>query len=74
MARSSRKLSWLFTVLMGIDRIKRIPLKLLLRCQQKRKLRLTTDFRHNLPTAPNLSDQKFAASAPNSARVTDITH
>jgi putative transposase len=33
----------------GIDRIKRIRKKLGLRCKQKRKFKVTTDSKHNLP-------------------------
>lgn len=53
----------------GVDRIKRIRRELGLRCRQKRKFRVTTDSRHNLPIAPNLLDRQFAASAPNRAWV-----
>lgn len=58
----------------GVDRIKRIRRELGLRCRQKRKFRVTTDSRHNLPIAPNLLDRQFAASVPNRAWVTDITY
>jgi putative transposase len=58
----------------GVDRIKRIRHELGLRCRQKRKFRVTTGSRHNLPIAPNLLDRQFAASAPNRAWVTDITY
>lgn len=57
-----------------MDRIKRIRKKLGLRCKQKRKFRVTTDSRHNLPVAPNLLDRNFAVSAPNRAWVSDITY
>ena len=33
----------------GVDRIKRIRKKLGLRCKQKRKFKVTTDSKHNLP-------------------------
>lgn len=58
----------------GVDRIKRIRRELGLRCRQKRKFRVTTDSRHNLPIAPNLLDRQFAVSAPNRVWVTDITY
>ena len=58
----------------GVDRIKRIRRELGLRCRQKRKFRVTTDSRHNLPLAPNRLDRQFAVSAPNRAWVTDITY
>jgi putative transposase len=44
----------------GVDRIKRIRRELGLRCRQKRKFRVTTDSRHNLPLASNLLDRQFA--------------
>jgi len=58
----------------GVHRIKRIRGKLGLRCKQKRKFRVTTDSRHNLPVAPNLLGRQFAVAAPNKAWVTDITY
>ncbi len=58
----------------GVDRIKRLRRELGLRCRQKRKFRVTTDSRHNLPIAPNLLDRQFAVPAPNRAWVTDITY
>lgn len=47
----------------GVNRIKRIRRELGLRCRQKRKFRITTDSRHNLPIAPNLLDRQFVVSA-----------
>jgi putative transposase len=58
----------------GIHRIKRIRKKLGLRCNQKRKLKATTDSNHALPVAPNLLDRQFAVAAPNKTWVTDITY
>jgi len=58
----------------GVHRIRRIRGKLGLRCKQKRKSRVTTDSRHNLPVAPNLLGRQFAVAAPNKAWVTDITY
>jgi putative transposase len=40
-------------VQVGLYRIQRLRKKLGLRCKQKRKIRVTTDSRHNLPVAPN---------------------
>ena len=61
-------------VQVGIHRIKRIRKKLGLRCKQKRKFKVTTDSKHNLPVAPNRLDRQFAVTAPNKAWVTDITY
>ena len=57
-----------------MDRIKRIRRKLGLRCKQKRKFKVTTDSKHNLPVAPNLLERNFAVAAPNRAWVSDITY
>ena len=51
-------------VQVGIHRIKRIRKKLGLRCKQKRKFKVTTDSKHNLPVAPNRLDRQFAVTAP----------
>lgn len=58
----------------GVARIKRIRKRLGLRCKQKRKFKVTTDSRHNLPVAPNLLERNFAVAAPNRAWVSDITY
>jgi putative transposase len=50
----------------GVDRIKRLRKKLGLRCKQKRKFKMTTDSRHNLPVAPNLLDRNFTVWVANS--------
>ncbi len=57
-----------------MDRIKRIRKKLELRCKQKRKFKVTTDSRHNLPVAQNLLERNFNVVAPNRAWVSDITY
>jgi hypothetical protein len=57
-----------------VDRIKRIRKKLGLRCKQKRKFKVTTDSRHNLPVAPNLLERNFTVTAPNRVWVSDITY
>ena len=57
-----------------VHRVKRLRKKLGIGCKQKRKFRVTTDSKHNMPVAPNLLDQKFTASAPNQIWVNDITY
>lgn len=61
-------------VKVGVHRIKRLRRKLGLRCRQKRKFKVTTDSRHNLPVAPNLLERQFAVAAPDRVWVTDITY
>ena len=39
----------------------------------RRRFRVTTDSAHDLPTAPNRLDRRFARSRPNEAWVSDIT-
>jgi len=40
----------------------------------KRRFKITTDSKHNLPIAPNLLDQDFTADAPNKTWTGDITY
>ena len=58
----------------GICRIKRIKMKLGLRCKQKKKFKVTTDSKHKLPVAENLLKQQFKVHQPNSVWVSDITY
>ena len=59
----------------GICRIRRIRKKLRIRCKQTKKFKVTTtDSKHALPVAENLLNQQFAAVAPNSVWVSDITY
>jgi len=58
----------------GLSRVRRIRKKLNLRCKQKRKFRITTDSKHNLPIAPNLIARHFKVEAPNQVWVSDITY
>lgn len=43
-------------------------------CKAKRKFKVTTDSKHNLPISPNLLDRNFTADKPNQAYVGDITY
>ena len=58
----------------GVDRIKRIRKNLGLHCKQKRKFKVNTDSKHNLPAAPNLQDRNFTVLASNRAWVNDIAY
>ena len=42
--------------------------------KKKRKFKLTTDSKHNLPVSPNLLNREFAAEQPNKCFVGDITY
>ena len=43
-------------------------------CKVKRKFRVTTDSKHDLPIAPNLLNRQFSAAQPNQKYVGDITY
>ena len=43
-------------------------------CKAKRKFKMTTDSKHNLPISPNLLQRNFTFSHPNQAYVGDITY
>ena len=58
----------------GVGRIKRLRLRLGLRCKQVRKFKVTTNSNHDLPVAPNLLNQNFQSTHPNETWVTDITY
>ena len=58
----------------GVGRIKRLRKQMNLRCKQKRKFKATTNSNHKLPVAENLLNQRFVATRPNEAWVTDITY
>jgi len=45
-----------------------------LRAKAKKKFKVTTDSKHNLPVAPNLLNRDFSATAPNQKWVGDISY
>lgn len=45
-----------------------------LRAKAKKKYKMTTDSKHNLPVAPNLLNRDFSALAPNQKWVGDISY
>jgi putative transposase len=55
-------------------RIGRLMKRAGLVCKTKRKFRVTTDSKHNLPTAPNLLARQFTVKQPNQTFVGDITY
>ena len=42
--------------------------------KRKKKFRVTTDSRHNLPVAPNLLNRDFEVEEPNHTWISDITY
>jgi len=45
-----------------------------IRAKTKRKFRVTTDSKHNLPVAPNLLERNFSPEKPNQTWASDITY
>ena len=58
----------------GRDRARTLMHLADVRVKQKKKFRVTTDSKHNLPVAPNLLDRQFDVSAPNRVWASDITY
>jgi putative transposase len=58
----------------GLNRIKRPRTLHGIRCTHKKKFRVATDSKHNLPVAPNLLDRQFVRTAPNQVWVADIPY
>lgn len=61
-------------IVAGLNRIRRLRTLHGIRCTHKKKFRVTTDSKHNLPVAPNLLNRQFVRSAPNQVWVADITY
>ncbi len=58
----------------GRERTRNLMKAMKLKVKQKRKFKVTTDSKHNLPTAENVLDRQFSPSAPNQVWGTDITY
>jgi putative transposase len=58
----------------GKNRVARRMRKAGLRSKVRRKYRVTTDSKHNLPVAPNLLERNFSTAAPDKVWVSDITY
>jgi transposase InsO family protein len=56
------------------NRVARRMRHLSLRAKPKRKIKVTTDSKRNLPVAANLLNRNFSATAPNQKYVGDITY
>ena len=58
----------------GRDRTRRLMKRLNLTVKHKRKYKVTTDSKHNLPVAENVLNREFCPAAPNQVWGTDITY
>jgi len=58
----------------SLNRIKRLRRLHGIRCTHKKKFRVTTDSKHQLPIAENVLNRQFPQSAPNQVWVADITY
>jgi len=61
-----------FTI--GRERTRRLMKALKLKVKAKRKYKVTTDSKHQLPVAENVLDRRFSPQAPNQVWGTDITY
>ena len=61
-------------ILAGLNRIKRLRRLHGIRCTHKKKFKVTTDSRHQLPIAENVLNRQFPQTAPNQVWVADITY
>ncbi len=58
----------------GKQRVQRLMQQHGIRARGKRRFRVTTDSRHDLPIAPNRLDRNFSPPRPNTAWAGDITY
>ena len=56
------------------ERVERLMQENGIRAKHKRRFKVTTDSKHNLPVAPNLLARNFQPEAPNQAWTSDITY
>jgi putative transposase len=61
-------------VAVGKERVRKLMQAHGIRSKTKRRFRVTTDSKHNLPIAPNIVDRNFTATAPDQVWTTDITY
>jgi putative transposase len=55
-------------------RVERLMQENGIKAKHKRRFKVTTDSKHNLPIAPNLLDRNFTPDAPNQVWTSDITY
>lgn len=58
----------------GKTKVERTMKKHGIRAKTKRKFRVTTDSKHNLPVAPNLLKRNFSPDRPNQVWASDLTY
>ena len=58
----------------GKERVRKLMVLHDIKARGKKKYKVTTDSKHNLPVAPNLLARQFAPSAPNRVWTSDITY
>jgi transposase InsO family protein len=58
----------------GKERVRKLMALHDIKARGKKKYKVTTDSKHNLPVAPNLLGRQFATSAPNRVWTSDITY
>lgn len=58
----------------SVNRVAHLMREAGIRAKSKRKYRVTTDSKHNLPVAPNLLNRQFTIDRPNSVWLSDITY
>ncbi len=58
----------------GKKRVERLMKEAVIRSIQKRKFKVTTDSKHNLPVAENILNRDFSASGTNTKWTSDITY
>jgi len=56
------------------ERVERLMQENDIRAKHKRRFKVTTDSKHNLPIAPNLLERNFTPAAPNQVWTSDITY
>ena len=56
------------------DRVERLMQENDIQAKHKRRFKVTTDSKHNLPIAPNLLDRNFTPDAPNQVWTSDIAY
>jgi transposase InsO family protein len=58
----------------SVNRVARLMRKCDIKARRKRKYRVTTDSKHNLPVAENLLARRFFSAGPNQVWASDITY